>query len=372
MLARATPAEFARIPRIRAEFRPWRPLAFELQRRGYAAQGWVLPGSSASVLHGRWPSRGVAEKARIGRDLFRSEDDPPAAKPATPLLSLRWTFRANRACVVITDAKPDRLAPLTPPAPMGLRGVWVVAARCCASPPARCCADALERSFACPSANLRAPSRRGLRPRSVRRQPAAVSPRGERTRSRRGCWHCCADRAAPRSPPSRAPPAGNRTRCAPSWPPWCARGSGSGWSRRRRTASACIGLLPARRPATAPPQTRHGARSRLSRPAPQRQRRLRWLRLAGRDLSEPVRHRPRHHRHRLEWSSVLCPRPCKQPRMRKPKTIGVGCASLLERLSQTGSDLLSDCAPCRLLECRAHRVAADQQGHRQSPAPAAH
>jgi hypothetical protein len=30
---------------------------------------------------------------------------------------------------------------------MGLRGVWVVAARCCASPPARCCADALERSF---------------------------------------------------------------------------------------------------------------------------------------------------------------------------------------------------------------------------------
>src|SRR6516162_5866809 len=58
--------------------------------------------------------------------------------------------------------------------------------------------------------------------------------------------------------------------------------------------------------------------------------------------------------------------------MRKPKTIGVGYASLLERLSQTGSGLLSDCAPCGLLECRAHRLAADQQGHRQSPAPAAH
>src|SRR6516165_4072780 len=231
MLARATPAEFARIPRIRAEFQPWRPLAFELQRRGYAVRGWVLPGSSASVLHGRWPSCGVAEKARIGRDLFRSEDDPPAAKPARPLLSLRWTFRAKRACVVITDAEPDRLAPLTPPAPIGLRGVWVVAARCCA--------DALERSFACPSANLRAPSRRGLHPRSVRRRPAAVSPRGERIRSRRGCRHCCADRAAPPSPPSRAPPVGSRTRCAPSWPPWCARSSGSGWSRRRRTASAC-------------------------------------------------------------------------------------------------------------------------------------
>jgi hypothetical protein len=101
---------------------------------GIRSSGPVLPGSSASVLHGRWPSCGVAEKARIGRDLFRSEDDPPAAKAATPLLSLRWTFRAKRACVVITDAEPDRLAPLTPPAPMGLRGVWVVATRCCASP----------------------------------------------------------------------------------------------------------------------------------------------------------------------------------------------------------------------------------------------
>src|SRR5262245_14959237 len=104
MLARATPAELARIPRIRAEFRPWRPLAFELQRRGYAVRDWVLPGSSASVLHGRWPSCGVAEKARIGRDLFRSEDDRPAAKPATPLLSLRWTFRAKRACVALAAA----------------------------------------------------------------------------------------------------------------------------------------------------------------------------------------------------------------------------------------------------------------------------
>src|SRR2546430_2138724 len=112
----------ARICRNPAEFWLWRLFAFELRRRGYAARGWVLPGSSASVLHGRWPSCGIAEKARIGRDLFRSEDDPAAAKPATPLLSLRWTFRAKRACVVSTDAEPDRLAPLTPPAPMGLRG----------------------------------------------------------------------------------------------------------------------------------------------------------------------------------------------------------------------------------------------------------
>src|SRR5499427_9694519 len=66
-------------------------------------------------LHGRWPSCGVAEKARIGRDLFRSEDDPPAAKPATPLLGLRWTFRAKRACVVITELwSPVRLRSMRP------------------------------------------------------------------------------------------------------------------------------------------------------------------------------------------------------------------------------------------------------------------
>src|SRR5207253_11468221 len=88
-----------------------------------SSSGLDSAGIFSSVLHRRWPSCGVAEKARIGRDLFRSEDDPPAAKPATPLVSLCWTFRAKRACVVITDAEPDRLAPLTPPAPMGLRGV---------------------------------------------------------------------------------------------------------------------------------------------------------------------------------------------------------------------------------------------------------
>jgi hypothetical protein len=41
--------------------------------------------------------------------------------------------------MVVTDAEPDRLAPLAPPAPLSLCGVWVVAARCCA--------DSIERSF---------------------------------------------------------------------------------------------------------------------------------------------------------------------------------------------------------------------------------
>src|SRR5215469_6616497 len=56
-----------------AEFRPGRPLAFELQRRRYAARGWVLPGSSASVLHGRW--RVTPQESGVGAVAlpFRSE-----------------------------------------------------------------------------------------------------------------------------------------------------------------------------------------------------------------------------------------------------------------------------------------------------------
>src|SRR5215471_19527955 len=42
----------------------------------------------------------------------------------------------------------------------------------------------------------------------------------------------------------------------------------------------------------------------------------------------------------------LCP--CNPPHMRNPEAIGVGCASLLERLPQTCPGLLSDCAACGL------------------------
>jgi hypothetical protein len=108
------------------------------------------------------------------------------------------TLRAKRACVVTTDGEPDRLAPLTPPAPMGLRRVGWWRRTIAPAPPARCCAGMRERSFACPSAKLRALVRRGLHPRSVRRRPAAVSTRGERIQNRRGCLHCYAGRAAPR------------------------------------------------------------------------------------------------------------------------------------------------------------------------------
>jgi hypothetical protein len=48
-------------------------------------------------------------------------------------------------------------------------------------------------------------------------------------------------------------------------------------------------------------------RSRVSRPALHRHDRSRRLRLAGNDISEPLRDRRRHHRHVLEWAAIFCP-----------------------------------------------------------------
>ena len=53
-----------------------------------------------------------------------------AGAKALALLEVR-ALSGERVCSV-TDPEPDRLAPLPPPAPMGLRGVWVMTARCCA------------------------------------------------------------------------------------------------------------------------------------------------------------------------------------------------------------------------------------------------
>src|SRR2546421_9130942 len=55
----------------------------------------------------------ITRRRREGTNWPRSlsiRNGPAAAKPAIPLLSLRWTFRAKRACVVITDTEPDGLA----------------------------------------------------------------------------------------------------------------------------------------------------------------------------------------------------------------------------------------------------------------------
>src|SRR5215211_5286909 len=75
----------------------------------------------------------------------------------------------------------------------------------------------------------------------------------------------------------------------------------------RESLSFLEGFGAPRRLAPPSAQTRHGARSRLSRPASYRHRRAGWLRLAGNDLCEPLGHRPRHHRHGLEWPPVLRP-----------------------------------------------------------------
>ena len=60
--------------------------------------------------------------------------------------------------MVVTDAEPDRLAPLAPPAPLGLRGVWVVR-RAVAPTPWR-------GVLTCPRASVRGRSRRAPPPKS--------------------------------------------------------------------------------------------------------------------------------------------------------------------------------------------------------------
>src|SRR3989454_12855465 len=130
MLARATPAELARIPRIEPNCGQG-----DHSRLSCSAGDTQLGTGFCRDLqqafctdvghHAASPRRHELAAISFVQKMIRRRQ-----KPATPLLSLRWTLRAKRACVVITDAEPDRLAPLTPPAPIGLRGVWVVAARC--------------------------------------------------------------------------------------------------------------------------------------------------------------------------------------------------------------------------------------------------
>src|SRR5262249_5656337 len=72
-------------------------------------------------------ARGAVDHCGAGTAAIfgRSRDDPAAAKPATPWLTLRWTFSAKRACVVVTDGKLDGFAPLPASArgpPRGLGG----------------------------------------------------------------------------------------------------------------------------------------------------------------------------------------------------------------------------------------------------------
>ena len=86
--------------------------------------------------------------------------------------------------MLVTDAEPDRFAPLAPPAPLGLRGFgW------CGAVLRR---DLGEEFATCPKASVRAPLGGAPSPTSDQKLPLAgalllITGR-ERVPSRRGCW----------------------------------------------------------------------------------------------------------------------------------------------------------------------------------------
>ena len=82
-----------------------------------------MPGCQQGCLHGRWS---IAEGQAIAAISAGPETIQLRPIQQKPLLTLRWTFTAKRACVVVTDSEPDRLAPLPPASapgpPRGLGG----------------------------------------------------------------------------------------------------------------------------------------------------------------------------------------------------------------------------------------------------------
>src|SRR4029453_18673222 len=110
----------------------------------------------------RWLSSGIAVRHELPRFL-PIQRRSAGGQTSNTIAHFALDLSAKRAGGGFTDPDPDRLAPVAPPAPMGLRGVWVVASRCCAG--------TIERSVVCPSANLRGPVRRGLHPSYVQRRP---------------------------------------------------------------------------------------------------------------------------------------------------------------------------------------------------------
>src|SRR4030081_770611 len=112
---------------------------------------------------------------------------------------LRSTSPLNRACMVVMDTEPERLAPLPRQRQWASAGfAWW----------RRAVAPTRWRGVSkCPRANVRGPSRRARHPRcgrSRQRGPArswTISPR-EPIPSRRRCCACCVDRAAPPLPAS--------------------------------------------------------------------------------------------------------------------------------------------------------------------------
>src|SRR5712672_3570953 len=118
---------------------------------------WLAPPREALILR----SSPMGLVSRRARELQYKLHAAPLTLCSTSLL--------NRACMVVMDAGPDWLAPLAPPAPYGLRGVWVVQ-RAVALPPSR-------GVLRCQRASEHVPAvRRGRLRRSSQRRPSASPP----------------------------------------------------------------------------------------------------------------------------------------------------------------------------------------------------
>jgi hypothetical protein len=81
------------------EFWPRRPFAFELRRRGYAAQAQCKHPAASSRR--RWSSICIVEMTRELRRFLPIQRCSAGGKTSNTIASLRWTFVAKRASQII-------------------------------------------------------------------------------------------------------------------------------------------------------------------------------------------------------------------------------------------------------------------------------
>jgi hypothetical protein len=87
------------------EFWPRRPFAFELRRRGYAAQAQCKHPAASSRR--RWSSICIVEMTRELRRFLPIQRCSAGGKTSNTIASMRWTFVAKRASQIILE-KPHR------------------------------------------------------------------------------------------------------------------------------------------------------------------------------------------------------------------------------------------------------------------------
>jgi hypothetical protein len=81
------------------EFWPRRPFAFELRRRGYAAQAQCKHPAASSRR--RWSSICIVEMTRELRRFLPIQRCSAGGKTSNTIASMRWTFVAKRASQII-------------------------------------------------------------------------------------------------------------------------------------------------------------------------------------------------------------------------------------------------------------------------------